>query len=165
MPETLQIRGDLTVTVRDSKSGQVVSEQTVRNRIVNTGLLALLRLLAQEDGDPPANLKLLRLEVGQGSNPAAAGDVVLQTPFNPHKYISLGDVEKTITEDLKLVIIGAIQDTDEEIDGESVSEAALWLGPEGSSAVLFARQAHYPVTKQAGLLLEYRWVIQISVGA
>jgi hypothetical protein len=161
MADGIHVRGDLTVTLRDTRTGQVVSTHTVRNKIVTTGVTALVRLLGQNSSVTAANYKITRLEVGEGNTPPVAGDVALATAFDSRKYIELDDSMREMGVST-LTITAVIQDTDEDLNDVAVSEAGLWMGPLGSQT-LFARQIHAPVTKLLNQALEYRWVIQFTV--
>lgn len=161
MADGIHVRGDLTVTLRDTRTGQVVSTHTVRNKIVTVGVTGLVNLLAQNSGTDPADYKLTRLEIGIGTTVAAAGDTALQTPRSPRKYITLDDAAREVGVNT-LVVTAVVQDTDTVLNDVPVSEAGLWMGPLNSQT-LFARQVHAPVTKLPNQALEYRWVIQFTV--
>ncbi len=161
MADGIHVRGDLTVTLRDTRTGQVVSTHTVRNKIVTTGVTALVRLLAQNSGSSAANYQLTRLEIGTGGDTAVAGDTGLQIPREPPKYITLDDAAREVGVNT-LVVTAVVQDTDTALNNVPVREAGLWMGPLNSQT-LFARQAHASVTKLPNQALEYRWVIQFTV--
>lgn len=161
MADGIHVRGDLTVTLRDTRTGQVVSTHTVRNKIVSVGVEGLVAMLAQNSGTDAANYQLTRLEVGTGTTAAIAGNVALETPRPTRKYIVLDDAARTEASN-QLTISAVVQDTDTVLNDVPVSEAGLWMGPLNSQT-LFARQVHAPVTKLANQALEYRWVIQFTV--
>jgi hypothetical protein len=162
MADGIHVRGDLTVTLRDTRTGQVVSTHTVRNKIVSVGVEGLVAMLAQNSGTDAANYQLTRLEIGTGTTAAAAGNIALQTARSPRKYIVLDDSARTEAGN-QLTITAVVQDTDASLNGVAVSEAGLWMGPTEESQTLFARQVHAPVTKLPNQALEYRWVIQFTV--
>ena len=161
MADGIHVRGDLTVTLRDKRTGEVVVTHTVRNKIVNNGVAGLVYLLAQNSGTTATNYQIQRLEVGTGGASATAGDTALQTPRPSRKYIPLTDADRTTVGNV-LTITAVIEDTDAELNNVALQEAGLWMGPVGSQ-VLFARQSHAAVTKLANQAIEYRWVIQFTV--
>lgn len=161
MADGIHVRGDLTVTLRDKHTGEVVFTDTVRNKIVNNGVAGLVFMLAQNSGTTATDFQLQRLQVGNGTTPAAADNVGMESPLSPAKYIELDDAAR-VTAGNVLTVTATIQDNDDSIDGATVREAGLWMGPL-ENQTLFARQVHAPVTKLANQALEYRWVIQFTV--
>ena len=160
MADGIKVRGDLTVTVRNVRTGEVVSTETVKNLIVNTGLNRMVQLLAENLGFTAAGAGITQLEVGKGEAAAQASQEALVTPFSPAQYAGIDSKEVGTN---YLLITATIQENYTGIDGEVLKEAGLWAG-EGTNKVLFARQAHSPVTKFADQALEYRWKIQFTVG-
>jgi hypothetical protein len=161
MIEGLQLRGDLKVILKDPKSGSVLQEVEVRNKIVNTGITSILSLLAQNEDSDPADFQITRLEVGEGSTPATVNDTDVETAFGTAQRIELSDANRSLTGNT-LLITAAFQDTETYLNNKEVTEATLWTGT-GTDRHLFARQAHSAVTKSVGLVLEYRWAIKIIV--
>lgn len=161
MADGIHVRGDLTVTLRDKRTGEVIFTDTVRNKIVNNGVAGLVALLAQNTGTTASNYQISRLEVGTGTTAAAAGNTELQMSRSTRKYVELDSTTRSV-EPARLVITATIQDNDTSVNGVALSEAGLWMGPLASQ-IFFARQVHAPVTKLANQALEYRWVIQFTV--
>lgn len=158
MADTIKARGEFTVTVRDAKTGVVTQQVHVKNKIVNTGLAAMLQLLYQPASVTLTDKGLKYLEVGQGTTPPAAGDTGLDTPFSTPKKIQIVPSNFSLAGTV-LTITAAWSETDSSIDNQALTEAGLRL----ADNTLFARQIHATVTKFAGQTLEYRWVIQFEV--
>jgi len=135
------MQGQLSIKVVDDK-GLVVSEETVKNLILNTAFDKIVGLLGNL-GTGYVN----RIQVGTGSASPVAGDTTMQLPISPTITVSASVSTTSITFTGNLAYNQAI--------GFSISEAGLLT----NDGTLVARTTFSPKTKTNRYVFYFTWVV------
>lgn len=153
--ETVPSRGDIIVRTIDAKTGRVLRRYEIRNKIMNKGFAALVRLLA--DGYAGGAIHSIRV----GASPT--GPSAEQTAL-------LGDVadlpgifiEKSVEGPFHVIVKGTLPagTPDSPYNGENICEAGLFLVEVTNNVrTMFARQVHPRIEKSTAIAIEYEWRI------
>lgn len=166
----ISLRGDVTMRVRNAKTGELLRRIEIRNTITYEALQVIIRLLAQRTvafgGDPnspdpdPAALKFGSLRVGTGTTPPNRGNTALE---NEVHSIELSDTSLilTLSNPFEIRVVATLEA--EFGNGSTLTEAGLYTaGSETESPVLFARQVHAALPKSEALVIDYDWRIALS---
>lgn len=122
-PEVVKAHGNLTVTVKDL-AGNVVSQQTIHNLFVDTGLGTIKDVLRGiYDGSPHVQF----IAVGTGTTAAAAGDEALESEVYRQAITGMTEIDGTLN------VQGYLGSS--EANGSTLEEAGLF----NADAVLLAR--------------------------
>lgn len=165
------MRGDLTVTVRDARSGAVIWSKEIRNKITFLAADLLVELIAQRTTDPTTSYNsIYSMRMGVSNTPASRSDINLGS-FVIGKV--LADVNKVTGVAGELQFIATLGTAD--ANGYTLQEAGLFTrGSAGSptpsdtpgtapgTVRMFARQIHPPVPKSAAITIEYSWRIAFT---
>jgi hypothetical protein len=152
---TTPMRGDVFMTVRDAETGEILTKYTIKNTIVYNGLNSIIRLLAQNAGDPAAaNLKIASLHVGTGTIAPTRADVALLGDVFTMALVDADRVESIATS--QLVITKTLGAGD--ANGSTLTEAGLFL----ADGTLFARQIHPAIPKTNIITITYEWQISFT---
>lgn len=153
----IPLRGDLTVRLRDAKTGRQLRSYVIRNTVTFVGMGVLVQLLAQRAADPLASsLKIASLRVGNGTTPPVRGDTALVdgTPFS----IPVSDANKTPNVlgpyELRIVVTLGAGDA----NGKTLAEAGLFT----AGGDMFARQIHPAIVKSAAIAVDYDWRLSFT---
>jgi len=150
----LSMRGDIEIRVRDTSTGDVVREYAVKNKIVDTGVAAVAKLLAQTSGTA-SSYKLAQLKVGTGTTLASAGQTDLVSPVLANGTVTLTTSDVVAT-DNKVVVKGTVPSAI--ASAITLREVGLFM----SNGQLFARQIHSGITTGSGLSVEYTWTLTFT---
>lgn len=154
-PDTIRLRGDIEINVRNRVTGQVIRKISVRNKIVSAGVAALPYLLARIDAE---NRSLSALAVGSGTASPSALDTSLQNEITGSR-VMLSDVNLSFPSAGQLKVDVRLNDsTSGAPEALEISEAGLFL----ANGALFARQIHDPITTAPGIQLDYAWVLTFT---
>lgn len=165
----ISMRGDLSVTVRDSLTNEIVWRHEIRNKITFLAADALVEMLAQRATDPtPDKQSIYSMRMGSSNTPASRADTNLGA-FVIGKV--LNDVDKVTGVPGELEFSATLSSA--EGNGSTLQEAGLFTKgttPSASNAPgigpgdtrLFARQIHPPVPKTSAISIEYSWRIAFS---
>lgn len=169
--EGIGMRGDLTVTVKDTKNGATLWREEIRNKITFLAADLLVELIAQRTTDPTTSYNsIYSMRMGVSNTPASRADINLGS-FVVGK--ALADVNKVTGVAGELQFITTLGPT--EANGYTLQEAGLFTrGSAGSptpsdtpgtapgSVRMFARQVHPPVPKSTAITIEYSWRIAFT---
>lgn len=159
---SIPARGDVLMRVRDARTGEVIRRIRIRNKIVNLGFEAIVKLLAT--GDAGSTLTQLRPGTGTSAPSIADTDVIgplRTTPSDPGTTFNLpitkvqnapagGPYELIVEATLPG---GAPTDV---FNGKTITEAGLIT----SGGSLFSRQVHPGVEKTPAIAIDYEWHIR-----
>jgi hypothetical protein len=161
--DSLQLYGELTVTLYDVKTGKRIRRMQKRNQIVNDGRIVVCDLLV---GNDQIKNKIGYLGIGTGTVPPQITDSALLgevyrdflDPIPPEIYVDPVNFEVVIS---KLIAAGIA-------DGQILSEAGLFtygdnLGVPEPNSKLYARQTHPPFEKTPTTAVTYDWRLGITV--
>lgn len=159
--------GNITVRVRDVKTGRILRTVSKRNTITYDAGNVVRALLAQRATDSAASAYSLgSMRFGTSSVAATRADTDL--------IAEVSAVRKELTDGVKLdgatgelVVQATLASGDG--NGNTFQEAGLFtLGtgtyndPVGTPLLMFARQVHAPLAKTVGIALDYEWALQFT---
>jgi hypothetical protein len=167
----IPMRGDLSITVRDAKSGKVRKKIEIRNKITFLAADVLVELLAQRATDPATTANtIFSMRMGTSSTAASRADTNLGA-FVIGK--ALADVDKVTGVPGELQFSATLEAADG--NGSTFQEAGLFTA--GSAGVptasdtpgtspgdprMFARQTHPAIIKSIAITVEYSWRIAFT---
>jgi hypothetical protein len=155
----IPIRGDLTVSVRDVKSGRRLRRMEIRNTVTYLGMASLVQLLAQRSADPlPTTFKINELWVGEGNTPPTRGDTALADPLGFAFKVPVTDANKilSLTGPFELRIAATLGASS--ANGKFLREAALYTAVPS----IFARQIHPQIEKTSAIAVDYDWRLSFT---
>jgi len=147
------LRGELTVTVRDARTGEVTFSQTIKNTITYDGMLGVLRLLGQ-DGVTLTDYQVASIRVGEGLTPPDREDVGLVAPV--FTMLLNADNRSLSVATRELVVSATLGVGD--ANGHTLTEAA-WFYANGTMG---GRQLTVPVPKTNGITATYTWRLGVT---
>lgn len=167
----IPMRGDLTVVVRDVKTGEVKKRIEIRNKITFLAADVLLELIAQRATDPaPATNSIFSMRMGTSNTVASRADTNLGA-FVIGKELT--DVDKVTGIPGELQFSATLEAAD--ANGSTLQEAGLFTmgdavtplpndtpGTSPGDPRMFARQIHPAVIKSLAISVEYSWRIAFT---
>jgi len=167
----IPMRGDLTIVVRDAKSGKERKRIEIRNKITFLAADVLVELLAQRATDPAASANtIFSMRMGTSNTAASRADT------NLGAYIigkELADVDKVTGVPGELQFSSTLEAVD--ANGNTLQEAGLFTAgdavtptPSDTPGVaagdprMFARQTHPAIIKTVAITVEYSWRIAFT---
>jgi len=165
----IPMRGDLTIVVRDAKTGRKIRRISIRNKITFLAADVLVVLLAQRAADPAAVTGMIySMRMGLSNTPASRSDQNLGT-FEIGKV--LADVNKTIGVPGELEFTAQLEAGD--ANGVTLQEAGLFTrgtvastsdapGTLAGETLMFSRQIHPAIPKTSAIVLDYSWRIAFT---
>lgn len=159
MRESNEMHGTLTLQIAD-RSGSVVHEQRVKNRIVTSGRQLVAQLFAgQVGGVPPA--QVTHMAVGTGATAPTDGDTALVAERAPRQKIANVDysqiTDSTPSGDVRHVRarLTAVFDFGDANGTEPLREAGIFTA--ATAGVMYNRVVFDPVTKTNAFKLTLLW--------
>lgn len=156
------IRGDLQLEIRDALSDSVIKRMAIKNTITYKGLLAPLKLLAQ-DGITVGDYRITRLWAGSNGIAPTRSDTALGSPTSTDSVtggaITLTALNRTISEATSELIITATLGSGR-ANGTTLREVGLFT----ANGDMFARQVHPGVEKSSLITVSYTWRLA-TIGA
>lgn len=164
--DTIKMRGDLTIIVREAATGLVVKRIEIRNKITFLAADVIVELLAQRVTDPEASANAIySMRMGTSNTAAARSDTDLGVYLIAKE---LADVNKVTGVPGELTLSATLETTD--ANGETLREAGIFtkgdaLVPTPSDAAgtvpgaprMLCRQTHPEINKSVSLSVEYSW--------
>lgn len=163
--ERLRFKGDITITARDVRTGEVIRQIRKSNLTVKGMRESVLRLLTQNTTpDDYAATRVYAIYCGTGTTPPTINDTtleavsfkkVIETPISVNLASGHFTVQMTMESG--------------EGNGLTYTEVGLCsrgdgtLGGVAEGVLLLARQTHGAIEKTAAMSLEYTWTIQIQL--
>ncbi len=169
--DSIDVRGDLTIIVRNVTTKRVVKKIEIRNKIMFLAADVLVELLAQRASDaaPGAN-QIYSMRMGSSNTAASRSDVNLGAMVTGK---ALDDPNKVTGVRGELAFSTTLESGD--ANGSTLREAGLFTkGTAGSPTPtdapgvgstnprMFARQTHPDVPKTSAISLEYTWRIAFT---
>jgi hypothetical protein len=165
---SIGVRGDVRMRVRDARSGEVLRNLEIRNRITQGGLGVLVRMLNYPGNDPEqASLYIANLGVGSGTGQPLASNTGLELPLVPP--VNLAVVSPNVSVSVPgvggsyYVTIMATLEAGQG-NGNTLTEAGLYTAGGGAlnAPILVARQVHPAIDKTSAIVIDYEWRITLS---
>ena len=163
------MKGILTITVRDAKTGKRLRRIEVRNKITFLAADVMVNLLAQRPADEdPAYASIYSMRMGLSNTPASRADQNLGT-FEIGK--ELADINKITGVPGELEFTATLESGD--ANGVTLQEAGLFTagsvpatddvpGTLPTETRMFSRQIHPAIPKTIAIVLEYSWRIAFT---
>jgi len=156
------LRGDLRITVRDSRTGELLRRFQIRNTITQNALRALVKLLAQKATTAASQLRLSELRVGTGTVPpvrtnTSLGAQVASVPLLDENLVL------ALSDPFEVKVIATLEGSSVP-DGTVLTEAALYLAGDGEGGApwMFSRQIHPGIAVNGALSVDYDWRIAFT---
>lgn len=167
----IPMRGDLSIIVRDAKTGEVKRRIEIRNKITFLAADVLLELIAQRATDPaPATNAIFSMRMGTSNTAASRADTNLGA-FVIGK--ELADVDKVTGVPGELQFSATLEAAD--ANGSTLQEAGLFTTGDAGTPTpsdtpgvapgdprMFARQIHPAIIKSVAIAIEYSWRIAFT---
>ena len=169
MCDRLKMRGDLTIHVRNAKTGRIIRTIHEQNVITDEAGNVMRTLLAQRATDfSPGYYALGSMRFGTNNTIPTRADTILGSEVVSARK-QLLDTDKSNGSAGELELKATLLPAD--ANGNTLREVAMfttgasWNGNVGPTDGLwmFNRQIHAPVEKSIAITLEYNWAIQFTV--
>jgi hypothetical protein len=145
----IQVTDNVHVAVRDAATGELLSEQTQRNLVVNAGLNLIRDFL---DGDAPTAPS--HFSYGAGTNAVAAGDTALQTEVARDTLTS-----KTGTNAQQQVFTYYLGSAT--ANGNTLGEAGIFNAASGGTMLCRVKLSP-TIVKTASIAVTFTWTINLG---
>jgi hypothetical protein len=156
----LGVRGDITLSIVDAVTGELVRRMEIRNLIVTQGLTLIGNLL-QGYGVLANTVHLGEIQVGKGTTAAATGNTAIETPTTTPQHLAVVTTVSTVSNQVEVKCTATLLGTS--VNGETISEAALCtLDSAGANPLVFARQVYPGVPMTNALNIVYDWRITFT---
>jgi hypothetical protein len=142
-----KMKGSLTITEKDAKTGKVLSSETLENMVVNNGREQLTHLVAGDGALRYVN----RMQYGTGSLAVTNTQTQLQQPITPLKTVT-----PTYPTDYQTMFTAILGSAD--ANGFSITEAALVA----ADGVMVARRVFAAKNKLADKILTFDWTLSFA---
>lgn len=171
LQDGIPMRGDLSIIVRDAKTGKERKRIEIRNKITFLAADVLVELLAQRATDPDTSANtIFSMRMGTSNTPASRADTDLGA-FIIGK--ELADVDKVTGVPGELQFSATLEAAD--ANGNTLQEAGLFTAGDAGSPTpsdspgvaagdprMFARQTHPAIVKTIAITVEYSWRIAFT---
>lgn len=156
------LRGDITISVIEAATGEVVRRMEIRNLIVTNGLTLIGNLLKGYVTPGVDTVHLGEIQVGKGTTPPVTGNTAIETaPTAGLVHLPVTVTVSTVANQVEVKCTAQLATTD--CNGDTISEACLFmLNVAGASPSLFARQVYPGVPKTSALTILYDWRITLT---
>lgn len=144
--DELKPKANVLVELRDS-AGRIKATRRVHNLVVTAGKNHVADQLSSSPGDAAMS----HMEIGTGTNAAAAGDTALQTALDRNALTSRTDSAGVVT------YVGTWNAGD---GTGAITEAGIFNA--GSGGTMLARAVWAVVNKAAGDSLTITWTVTVS---
>lgn len=167
--EGIPMMGTISTTIRDAKTGKVLSRRTVRNKITYLAADILVELLAQRTTDPvPSRDLVYSLRIGSSNTAATRSDTNLGAFVFGMAMADVNKVNGAPGEITFTTTLGA-----GDANGNTLREAGLFTAGASPSTSdvpgttpgvtrMIARQTHPDVPKTGGITVDYSWTIAFT---
>jgi hypothetical protein len=146
--DTVGLQTNVTVTVHDASTGEVLGEQRAHNLVVNDGLNLIRDLLEGTATGPITHFAL-----GTDSTPVTASDTALGVEV-------FRDVLAGTTANAQQLVLSYYLNS-ADANGNTLSEAGLFNA--ASAGTMFARVAlSPPIAKTAAVAVSFFWTINLG---
>jgi hypothetical protein len=170
--ESLQLFGELTITLYDVKTGRLIRRMQKRNQITNVGRVVVCELLNQDAGGTPGQANpdyntIGYLAIGTNVTPPQITDTALLAEVR-RDYLDPAAVEIYTDPVLFEVVVSKLIPAGV-ATGSVFAEAGLFTWgvasgfPGDLHSRLYARQTHPPYTKTATTAVTYDWRLGVTV--
>lgn len=155
------VRGDITISVIEAATGNVMRRMEIRNLIVTNGLTLIGNLL--KGYTPLANtVHLGEIQVGRGVTAPVTGNTAIEVlPTAGSTALPVTVTVSTVANQVEVKCTAQLGTGS--CNGDTISEAGLFtLDSTNANPSMFARQVYPGVPKTIALSIVYDWRITFT---
>ena len=146
LKEGAGIRGELHIAIHDAKTGELIREETIGNKIVTAGLNLVRDLLGGNNAAPT------HIAVGTDNTAPVAGDTVLGTEV--FRNVITRRILSAVAVKFQLFIQAS------EANGNTLEEAGIFNA--STLGDMLSRVTYTPIIKTGAITVTLTWTITIS---